>query len=430
MNRRVVVTGMGCISPLGVETDAIWQRLTAGVSGVGPITIFDASTFPVRIAAEVKEFTAADLGDNPDRWRNHARQTQFAVAAALKAGRQAGLADTPLDPLRLGVFLGCGEIYPDFVHFCQATGAALERPGSEFDLDEFVQATNRYCRPGEDEILEPGIAVSQICSLFDAQGPNANFTAACVSSSKAIGEAAEAIRRGDADVMLAGGAHSMIHPFGITGFHRLSTLSERNDQPQLASRPFDLNRDGFVVGEGGTILVLEELDHALRRGAEIFAELTGYGSTHDAFRITDLDPEGRAAARCISLALDNARLNPEDIAYINAHGSGTLVNDKAETTALKKALGEQAYRVPISSTKSMTGHLTTACGAIEMFACVMAVRSGVIPPTINYETPDPLCDLDYTPNTARELTCRHVMNNSFGFGGQNVTLIASRFEAK
>jgi 3-oxoacyl-[acyl-carrier-protein] synthase II len=427
MNRRVVVTGMGCISPLGIETEVVWERMTNGCSGVGPITLFDASTFPVRIAAEVPDWRPEELGADWQRWKNHARQTQFAIAAAIKAGQQAGLADAGVDPLRMGVFLGCGEIFPDFVEFCQATGLALEHDGKDFDLDEFVREMNRVCRADEEQILEPGIAVSQIASLLDAQGPNANFTAACVSSSKAIGEAMESIRRGDTDVMLCGGSHSMIHPFGITGFHRLSTLSQRNETPQQASRPFDLNRDGFVVGEGGVILVLEDLDHARRRGADILAEMTGYGSTHDAFRITDLDPEGRAASRCMTLALADAGLSADEIDYINAHGSGTVVNDKAETFAMKRALGEQASRVAISSTKSMTGHLTTACGAIEMFACVMTLRHGVIPPTINFETRDPLCDLDYTPKTAREMPCRHVMSNSFGFGGQNVTLVASRF---
>lgn len=228
--------------------------------------------------------------------------------------------------------------------------------------------------------------------------------------------------------MFAGGAHSMIHPFGITGFHRLSTLTTRNDEPQKAARPFDRERDGFVVGEGGTVLVLEELESARRRGANILGELTGWGITHDAYRITDLDPEGRTAARSMMLALEDAGLNPEDIDYINAHGSGTVINDKTETLAIKQALGDCAYHLPISSTKSMTGHLTTACGVLEAFVCLMAIRDGVVPPTINYENLDPECDLDYVPNTSHEVPCKVAMSNTFGFGGQNVVLILERYE--
>jgi 3-oxoacyl-[acyl-carrier-protein] synthase II len=308
------------------------------------------------------------------------------------------------------------------------TSTALD--GERFQIERFVdEATCAFQQStDEDSVLEPGAAASLIAGLFDAQGPNSNFTAACVSCSKAIGESTEIIRRGDADVMLAGGAHSMIHPFGVTGFHRLSTLSTRNDEPEKAARPFDRERDGFVIGEGGVMLVLEELDFARRRGAEIWAEVAGWGVTHDAYRITDLDPGGRSAVNVIARALDDARMTPDDIDYINAHGSGTAINDKTETLAVKKAFGERAYHVPMSGTKSMTGHLTTACGAIESLACLVAIRDGVAPPTINYENPDPYCDLDYVPNTAREISCKHAMNNSFGFGGQNVVLVLSRFE--
>lgn len=427
MRRRVVVTGIGGVTPLGVEVPLIWERLLRGQSGVGPITLFDASNFPVRMAAEVRNWSMEQVGEDPAAWSRQARQTQFAVAAALLASRAAGLRDSAIDPVRMGVFLGCGEIFPDFSQFCQLTATA-SHDGS-LDLDRFVGQSRLVAQADEDLIFEPGAAAGYIAALLNAQGPNANFTSACVSSSKAIGEGAEVIRRGDAEVMLCGGAHSMIHPFGITGFQRLSTLSTQNDEPEKAARPFDRQRDGFVVGEGGVVLVLEELDHARKRGAEIWAELTGWGTAHDAFRITDLEPEGRAAARCMTLALADAGLSPEDIDYINAHGSGTAVNDRVETLATKRAFGSCAYHVPMSSTKSMTGHLTTACGALESLVCVMALRDNAVPPTINYETPDPECDLDYVPNTARQIRCRHVMNNNFGFGGQNTSLVFSRLAA-
>ena len=427
MRRRVVVTGIGGITPLGVEVGGIWNRLLAGQSGVGPITLFDASGFPVRIAAEVRDWSIRDVGEDPALWARQARQTQFAFASAIKASRAAGLADARLDPLRVGVYLGCGEIFPDFGGFCQSLAGAFT--AGTLTLDPFMNSFRRQASAEDDLVLEPGAAAGCIAAALNAQGPNANFTAACVSSAKAIGEAVEAIRRDDADVMLCGGAHSMIHPFGVTGFLRLSTLSQRNDDPSRASRPSDLRRDGFVVGEGGAVLVLEELDHARRRGAEIWAELTGWGTAHDAFRITDLEPEGRAAARCMTLALADAGLFPEDIDYINAHGSGTAVNDRVETVATKRAFGSCAYHVPMSSTKSMTGHLTTACGALEALVCIMVLRDNAVPPTINYETPDPECDLDYVPNTARQVRCRHVMSNNFGFGGQNTSLVFSKYAA-
>ncbi len=428
MRRRVVITGVGCVTPLGVDADEFSRRLMKGHSGVGPITLFDASGFPVRIAAEVPDWDVSKLKDEPLRWQRHPRQTQFAVAAASEAVRSAGLQDGQVEPQRFGVITGCGEIFPEFSKFCQLTGSALV--DERLQMDRFVDEAALVYQdaPDGDLVMEPGAAAGCIAGLFDAQGPNSNFTAACVSCSKAIGESTEIIRRGDADVMLAGGAHSMIHPFGVTGFHRLSTLSTRNDEPEKAARPFDRKRDGFVIGEGGAMLVLEELEAARRRGAEIWGEVSGWGVTHDAYRITDLDPQGRSAAKVIGLALKDAQVNPEDIDYINAHGSGTAINDKTETLAVKKALGECAYKVPMSSTKSMTGHLTTACGAIEAVACLLAIRDGLAPPTINYENFDPECDLDYVPNAAREISCRHAMSDTFGFGGQNVVLVFSQFD--
>ncbi len=425
MSRRVVITGIGCITPLGHEPRSVWNALVSGQSGAGPITLFDASNFPVRIAAEVRDWDMSQVGEDPAHWQRHARQTQFAVAAAINAHRVAGLADYSIDPVRVGVSTGCGEIFPDFVRFAELMGGAIREHG--LDNSAYIREAIQTTLPYEELNFDPGIAACHIAGILQAQGANVNFTTACVSSSVALGEAAEVIRRDQTDVMYAGGAHSMIHPFGVTGFHRLSTLSTQNDSPTTAARPFDRDRNGFVIGEGGIIFVLEELEHARRRGAEIWAELSGYGATDDAFRITDPSPGGKAASRCMSLAIHDARLNPEDIDYINAHGSGTLVNDEVETNAIKKTFGQLAYGIPVSSTKSMTGHLTTACGAIEFLACVMAVQNGVVPPTINYDTADPACDLDYVPNTARDVVCNHVLSNSLGFGGQNVSLVVSRF---
>lgn len=422
--RRVVITGFGMVTPLGTRLEQVWQRLLRGQSGVGPITLFDATHFPVTIAAEVPNWDISEVGEDPRQWRNHARQTQFAVAAALKASRRAGLPETPADPRRMGVYLGCGEVFPDLERFGQLMCEAM-RDG-QFHLDQFLQQA-QGSRCGSEELeSEPCVAVSCIAGRLGAEGPSANYTSACASSSIAIGEAMEVIRRGDADVMLAGGAHSMIHPLGVTGFHRLSTLSTRNEEPEKASRPFDRDRDGFVIGEGGAILVIESLEHARRRGADIWAELTGYGSAHDAFRITDPHPQARGSVRCMALALADAKRSHDDIDYINAHGTSTVANDKLESLAIKRAFNERAYRIPISSTKSMTGHLTTACGAVEMIVTAMAVRHGAIPPTINYETPDENCDLDYVPNQAREIRCRNALCNSYGFGGQNVSLVVSR----
>ena len=268
---------------------------------------------------------------------------------------------------------------------------------------------------------------AHMASMFNAQGPNANCLTACAASSQAVGEAAELIRRGEADIMLSGGTHSMIHPFGVTGFNLLTALSTRNDAPTKASRPFDKDRDGFVLGEGSAMLVLEEVEHAKARGAKIHGEILGYGSTADAYRITDTHPEGRGANSCIRMALADAELNPTDVHYINAHGTSTDVNDRVESLAIKTVFGEHAYKVPVSSTKSMLGHLIAAAGATELIICLLAIRDNVLPPTINYETPDPECDLDYIPNKPREARCDVALSNSFGFGGQNISLIVGQF---
>ncbi len=425
--RRVVVTGVGCITPMGTDVARLWEGLKQGASGVGYTSIFDASRFPTKISAEVRDWDISQVGEDPDVWKLRGRHTKFAAGAAKIAVADSGILDTKLDPTRFGVYLGSGEGQQDFQCFARMMASALR--GEAFDLALFTKAGLEWLHPTVELEQEPNMPAGHLAAMFDAQGPNANCLTACAASSQAIGEALELIRRGDVDVMLSGGTHSMIHPFGVTGFNLLTALSTNNEHPREASRPFDRDRDGFVLGEGASMVVLEELEHARRRGAQIYGEITGYGSTADAYRITDTHPEGRGAAKCIQLALADARVNPEDIGYINAHGTSTSVNDRVETLAIKKALGENAaYRVPMSSTKSMMGHLIAAAGVTELIVCLMAIREGVLPPTINYHTPDPDCDLDYIPNQSREQTCRHALTNSFGFGGQNVALVASAFE--
>jgi len=406
----------------------MWDALTAGRCGVGPITVFDACQYPVRIAAEVKNWSLADVGLAPALFQNAPRQTTFAIGAATLAVQSAGLSQARVNPRRFGVSLGCGEAFEDFPRFVHVIDAASieEMPSTV----QYAGPALRIFDPDVEREYEPYSAAAHLAALFGAEGPNRNYIAACVSSAQAIGEAGRQIRRGTADLMLAGGSHSTIHPFGVTGFHRLSALSTRNGDPAGAVRPFDRDRDGFVIGEGGAIVVLEDLDHARRRGATILAELTGYGSAQDAYRVTDIHPEGRGTVAAVRRALDDASIAPEAVSYVNAHGTGTPLNDVVETRALKQALGAHAFRVPVSSIKSMLGHATTACGAIELAVCVLALQSGVVPPTINLENRDPECDLDYVPRFAREVDCRHVLSTSIGFGGQNAALVVSRFEER
>ena len=429
MKRRVVVTGIGCVTPLGTSVAELWSNLQASKSGVGRTTLFDASNFPTQIAAEVsRDWSVASVGEDPAEWASRGRHTRFSVGAAKQAVGDAGLLDGPeVDPERFGVYLGAGEGQQDFHAFSQMMIAALNNEQGELNLAEFMREGLGRLDPLVELEQEPNMPAGYMATLFNAQGPNVNCLTACAASSQAIGEATEFIRSGEVDVMLSGGAHSMIHPFGVTGFNLLTALSERNDEPEKASRPFDKDRDGFILGEGASMLVLEEYERAKTRGASIYGEIVGYGTTADAFRITDTHPEGRGATTCIQMALADAGKNPEDIDYINAHGTSTQVNDKVETLAIKQALGEVVARqVPISSTKSMTGHLIAAAGATELIICLMVLRDQVAPPTINYETPDPHCDLDYVPNTARDASCRTVLSNSFGFGGQNISLIVTK----
>jgi 3-oxoacyl-[acyl-carrier-protein] synthase II len=307
--------------------------------------------------------------------------------------------------------------------------AAGLKDGDPFQLGKFLSKGMEVLDAKAELEQEPNMPSAHLAAMFNAQGPNANCLTACAASSQAVGEATELIRTGEADVMIAGGAHSMIHPFGLTGFSLLTTLSKRNDEPHRASRPFDRARDGFVLGEGAAIVILEELEAAKKRGAEIFGEVLGYGSTADAYRITDIHPEGRGAIGCMRQAIADAKLNVSDIGYVNAHGTSTSVNDKTETMACKSVFGDLASKVPISSTKSMMGHLIAAAGVTEMIVCLMALREGILPPTINLENPDPDCDLDYIPNVARPSKIKAALNNSFGFGGQNVTLALGAFQS-
>ena len=425
IRRRVVVTGVGVINPLGNDIETVWSAIKEGKSGVDYTTIFDASNFPTRISAEIKDWDIASVVDDPKLWELRGRHTKFAVGAAIQAYQASGVGDSITDPRRFGVYMGSGEGNQDFLSFASMMASSINADGS-LDLAEFTRAGLDRLDPVVEMEQEPNMPVGHIASLFNAQGPNANCLTACAASNQAVGEATEIIRRGEADVMMSGGTHSMIHPFGVTGFNLLTALSTNNDNPQGASRPFDRLRDGFVLGEGSAMVVLEEYERAKARGAHIWGEIVGYGSTADAFRVTDIHPDGRGAIGCMRMALEDAGIAPEQIDYVNAHGTSTTVNDKVETKACREVFGENAMNTPISSTKSMMGHLIAAAGATELIVCLMAMRDNVLPPTINYENPDPLCDLDYIPNQAREAECNMALTNSFGFGGQNISVAVSQ----
>lgn len=427
MRRRVVVTGVGVINPMGNDVESMWAGLRASKSGVGYTTIFDATNFRTRISAEIKNWDISQQGEDLERWKHRGRHTRFAAGAAIQAMRNSGVLDSIHDRRRFGVYLGSGEGNQDFQTFAMMMAESLDSAG-QLDLVKFTRKGLETLNPLAELEQEPNMPPGHLAAMFDAQGPNANCLTACAASSQAVGEATEIIRRGEADVMLSGGTHSMIHPFGVTGFNLLTALSENNDNPTGASRPFDRLRDGFVLGEGAAMVVLEELEHAKKRGARIWGEIVGYGSTADAYRITDIHPEGRGAIGCMRAALADAQLNPEQIKYVNAHGTSTSVNDRVESRACREVFGSHAMKVPVSSTKSMMGHLIAAAGATELIVCLLAIRDKILPPTINYENPDPDCDLDYVPNVAREADVRYALNNSFGFGGQNITLIAAEYK--
>ncbi len=419
MSNRAVITGMGALTPLGNNVRDTWKALCEGKSGIGRITLFNAESFPTKIAGEVKKA-------NFSRWQKTetklGRNSLFALEAAGEALHQAGLENHRLDPARVGVYFGAGDGGFDFEEYASILVDSLEENES---VSPSRYLSNSLLRINPQKLLEqePFQVVNHLSQAFNAQGVVSNCLTACAASSQAIGEAAEIIRRGDADVMITGGAHSMIHPLGLAGFNLLTALSTRNDAPQKASRPFDKNRDGFVLSEGAGVLILESLEHAQKRKATILAELAGYGGSADAYRLTDPHPEGRGAIQAMCAALCDARLSSKDIDYINAHGTSTQLNDQIETHSVKKVFGINAKKIPMSSIKSMLGHMIAAAGAVELIASVLTIRQGVIPATINYETPDDSCDLDYVPNVARRQKVKTILSNSFGFGGQNITLI-------
>jgi 3-oxoacyl-[acyl-carrier-protein] synthase II len=403
---------MGCISPVGNSVKETWDSILAGKSGAAMITQFDASKHKTRFAAEVKGFDPVALFGARET-RKMDRFTQFAMAVAMEALEQSGLKIDETNRDRIGVVIGTG---------IGGISTLLEQV--EVLRERGPERVSPFLVPMMISDSAPGM----IAIRFGVRGPNMALATACASGNNVIGEALEMIRRGAADVMIAGASEAAIVPVAMAGLNVMTALSTRNDDPQTASRPFDKDRDGFLMGEGAGILILESLDNAQARGAKIFCEITGYGTTDDAHHISAPAENGAGAATAMKLALQNANLGLDDIGYINAHGTSTPLNDKSETAAIKTVFGEQAYNIPISSTKSMTGHLLGASGAIEAVFCTLAIQDKILPPTINYQTPDPECDLDYVPNKPRKASPKHVMSNSFGFGGHNATLIFSRFE--
>ena len=407
MERRVVATGLGAVTPLGIGVDPTWEGMRAGRSGITNITLFDATDFTSRIAGEVSDF-------DPTLWiearevRHTDRFVHFAMAAAAMAVEDSGLDFAAADGDRAGVLIGSG------------IGGTWTWEQQHRNL---LEKGPRRISPFFIPMLIMDMASGRVAMRYGAKGPNMAIASACSTSAHALGEAAEIIRRGDADIMIAGGAEAAVSPLALGGFCSLRALSRRNDDPARASRPFDRDRDGFVMAEGAGIVLLELLDDAKKRGAPIYGEILGYGATADAYHITDPQPEGEGMIASMRAALRDALISPEDIDYVNAHGTATFVGDIAETKALKRVFGDRAYKLPISSTKSVTGHLLGAGGAVEAIACLCATRDNIAPPTINLDNPDPECDLDYVPNVAREVPIRTTMTNSFGFGGHNATLI-------
>jgi 3-oxoacyl-[acyl-carrier-protein] synthase II len=424
---RVVITGIGWITPMGHTIEGVWKRLLNGESGIARTTLFDASTFPTSISAEVKDYRLAEQIKDLKRHQGVGRNTQFALGACAQAWSAAKLDSAKLDLDRVGIYLGSGEGSLDFDAYTTAALSSWKADANRLDTVKWAEIANELMNVTREVEQEPNMPLSHLALLTGARGPALNCLTACAASTQAIGEATEILRRGDADVMIGGGAHSMIHPFGVTGFNRLTALSTQNEHPPRASRPFDNNRGGFVLGEGAGVVILETLEHALSRKAAILTEVVGYGSTADAFRITDQHPTGEGAVIAMREALADAQLTPRDVHYINAHGTGTRENDGNETGAIKQVFGEHARNVPVSSIKSMMGHLIAAAGAVELITCVLAIRDNVLPPTMNLENFDPECDLDYVPNRARPATVDVAMSNSFGFGGQNDTIILKRF---
>lgn len=407
MQRRVVLTGLGVVSPLGIGHQALWSALVRGTSAVGPITRFDASRFATQIAAEVRDFDPTAYMDRKEARRND-RFVQFAYVASRLALDDGGYTITPSNATRTGVLIGSG-----------IGGATTWEDQHRQLMERGPDRVSPFFVP----MIITNMASGVTSILLGAKGPSSCVVTACATGGNAIGDAARMIERGDVDAMLAGGSEAAITALSVAGFCAMKAMSTRNDDPQGASRPFDATRDGFVMGEGAGVVLLEALEHAEARGAEIHGEIIGYGVTSDAYHITQPDPEGDGAYRSMAAALDDAGIAPEEIEYINAHGTSTPYNDRLETQAIRRLFGEHARRLAVSSTKSMMGHLLGAAGGVELIACALALRHQTIPPTINYKVPDPDCDLDYVPNTARKARLRTVMSNAFGFGGHNAILI-------
>jgi 3-oxoacyl-[acyl-carrier-protein] synthase II len=410
MEKRVVITGLGAVSPLGTGAEKMWRAIAAGESGIGAITLFDTKDYDSRIAGEVKDLDPLEYIERKELKRMD-RFVQFAVVAAHLALRDSGLVIGEANAEQTGVLIGSG------------IGGTWTWEANHRQLVE--KGPNRVS-PFFIPMMIGDMASGQVSIISGAKGPNSNIATACATGTHAIGEAAEIIKRGDAEAMIAGGAEAAVSPMSVAGFCSIRALSTRNDDPARASRPFDAQRDGFVISEGAGVVILESLESAQRRGARIYGEVVGYGMSADAYHMTASHPGGDGAARAMLAAMKDAGLKPEEIDYINAHGTSTAINDKSETLAVKQAFGEQAYKVPVSSTKSMTGHLLGAAGGIEVIISLLAMKYGIIPPTINYEFPDPECDLDYVPNVARPKALTTVMSNSFGFGGHNATLILKK----
>jgi len=412
MDRRVVVTGLGVVTPLGLQLDVFWNQLVAGKCGIGKITAFDATAFDTQIAGEVKDFDPAPAFPSPKEVRRADRYSQFGVYAAWSALKDSGLELDKENCDEIGCIIGSGI-------------GGLQTTAEQLNI-LFERGPGRLS-PFMIPMLISNMASGLVSMYFNLRGPNFATCSACATANHAIGEAWRTIKMGEAQVMFAGGAEAAVVPIGIGGFCAMKAMSTRNNDPQHASRPFEKDRDGFVMGEGAGVIVLEELEHAKKRGAKIYCELAGYGNTADAHHLTAPSPGGEGAARCMKMALRNGGLNLEDISYINAHGTSTSQGDVCETQAIKTVFGEQAKKIAVSSTKGATGHMLGAAGAVEMTVCALAIKHGVVPPTINLQNPDPECDLDYVPNTARELKVNAIINNSFGFGGHNASIAAKKF---
>lgn len=436
MKRRAVISGMGIVSAYGSGIDVFWENISSGESAAKPISGFDAKDYPVRFAAEITadRFNPREFIENKKSIKIMSKAVRFVLGAAEMAVRDAGLSKDSCDPQRFGVTLGAGGVGPvdaelwSEIQYGEAAQRVQESDNYKENVGQIFKIVMGQINPLTPLKILPNMAAAHTAIIHRARGSNYTIATACTSSTQAIGEGLRQIQRGENDLVITGGTDSMINPMGILGFNMLGVLSRNNENYREASRPFDRKRDGFMLGEGAAILILEELEHCLKRNGKIYGEVVGYAATSDAFRITDEPPDGYGIAEVMRQALEDAGIQSEKIDYINAHGTSTQMNDRTETRAIKEVFGDGAYEVPISSTKSMIGHWAAACGGAELITCVMAMKNGLVPPTINYEEPDPDCDLNYVPNQAVQQEIKVCLSNSFGFGGQNACLIIRRFE--